>query len=119
MATNRGVSFLLGCSKFTALVEIKKPNTPLFENSKNRANSWKLSDDLIDSLSQILEQKASWQIKAEVNANNDFNDEGELIEQKTLDPKSILIIRSDSQFAGTEKIKQIKLRTFELFRRDS
>ena len=110
---------LLGCSKFTVLVEIKKPSTPLFENSKNRANSWKLSDDLIDSLSQILEQKASWQIKAEVNANNNFNDEGKLIQQKTLDPKSILIIGSDSQFEGTEKIKQIKLRTFELFRRDS
>lgn len=110
---------LLGCSKFTVLVEIKKPNTPLFENSKNRANSWKLSDDLIDSLSQILEQKASWQIKAEVNANNNFNDKGELIQQKTLDPKSILIIGSDGQFEGTEKIKQIKLRTFELFRRDS
>lgn len=114
---------LLGCSKFTVLVEIKKPNTQLFtqlfENSKNRANSWKLSDDLIDSLSQILEQKASWQIKAEVNANNNFNDEGKLIQQKTLDPKSILIIGSDSQFEGTEKIKQIKLRTFELFRRDS
>lgn len=110
---------LLGCSKFTVLVEIKKPTTPLFENSKNRANSWKLSDDLIDSLSQILEQKASWQIKAEVNANNNINDKGELIQQKTLDPKSILIIGANSQFEGTEKIKQIKLRTFELFRRDS
>lgn len=74
---------------------------------------------MIDSLSQILEQKASWQIKGEVNANNNFNDEGELINQKTLDPKSILIIGADSQFEGTEKIKQIKLRTFELFRRDS
>lgn len=110
---------LLGCNKFTVLVEIKKPDTPLFENSKNRANSWKLSDDLIESLSQILEQKASWQIKGEVNANNNFNDRGELIQQKTLDPKSILIIGSDSQFEGTEKVKQVKLRTFELFRRDS
>jgi len=74
---------------------------------------------LIESLSQILEQKASWQIKGEVNANNNFNDGGELIKQKTLDPRSILIIGSDSQFEGTEKVKQIKLRTFELFRRDS
>ena len=109
----------MGCSKFTVLVEIKKPETLLFENSKNRANSWKLSDNLIESLSQILEQKAGWQIKGEVNANNNFNDEGTLIQQKTLDPKSILIIGSDSQFEGTEKVKQIKLRTFELFRRDS
>lgn len=110
---------LLGYSNFTILVELKRPDTPLFENRKNRANSWKLSDDLIDSVSQILEQKASWQIKGETNASNNFNDKGELIQQKTLDPKSILIIGSDKQFVGTEKIKQIKLRTFELFRRDS
>lgn len=110
---------LLGCSEFTVLVEMKKPDTPLFENSKNRANSWKLSDDLIDSVSQILEQKASWQIKGETNANQNFNDKGELIKQKTLDPKSILIIGSDNQFSGGEKERQVKLRTFELFRRDS
>ena len=66
-----------------------------------------------------MEQKASWQVKAEVNAPGNFDDKGNLIKQKTIDPKSILIVGSNSQFSGTHKESAIKLRTFELFRRDS
>ena len=73
----------------------------------------------MESVSQILEQKASWQIKAEVNALENYNAYGDLITQKTLDPKSILIIGSDNQYAGSDKEQIMKLRTFELFRRDS
>ena len=111
--------FLLGATNFTVLVEVKKPSTRLFDERKNRAGSWKLSAELIDSVSQILEQKASWQVKAEVNAPGNFDDKGNLIKQKTIDPKSILIVGSNSQFSGTHKESAIKLRTFELFRRDS
>jgi antiviral defense system Shedu protein SduA len=111
--------FLLGATNFTVLVEVKKPSTRLFDERRNRAGSWKLSAELIDAVSQILEQKASWQVKAEVNALGNFDDEGNLIAQKTIDPKSILIVGSNSQFSGTEKERAIKLRTFELFRRDS
>lgn len=111
--------FLLGCSKFTVLVELKKHDTPLFGKDKNRSNSWTLSDDLVSGLSQILEQKASWQVTAEANTNGNYNDTGELIKQKTFDPKSILVIGSTKQFDGTDKENQIKAKTFELFRRDS
>lgn len=55
--------FLLGDSKFATFVELKKPNTPLFGAVKNRSNAWRLSDDVIDAVSQILEQKASGQIR--------------------------------------------------------
>ena len=75
--------------------------------------------ELIDAVSQILEQKASWQVKAEASALGNFDDEGNLIAQRTIDPKSILIVGTDNQFSGTEKETAIKLRTFELFRRDS
>jgi hypothetical protein len=111
--------FLVGATNFTVLVEIKKPGTRLFDERRNRAGSWKLSAELIDAVSQILEQKASWQVKAEANASGNFDDKGNLIAQKTIDPKSILIVGSNSQFSGTEKESGIKLRTFELFRRDS
>ena len=111
--------FLLGCNKFTVLVELKKHDTPLFGKDKNRSNSWTLSDDLISGLSQILEQKASWQFFAETNANGNFDDKGKLIKQKTVDPKSILVIGSTKQFSGDDKENQIKAKTFELFRRDS
>ncbi|PIU09057.1 MAG: hypothetical protein COZ85_02970 [Candidatus Moranbacteria bacterium CG_4_8_14_3_um_filter_34_16] len=78
--------FLLGCNKFTVLVELKRPDTDLFKN-KNRSNSWSLSNDLIDTFSQILEQKVSWQIQAESNVNNNYNDDGEIIKQKPLTQK--------------------------------
>jgi len=110
--------FLLGCNKFTVLVELKRPDTDLFKN-KNRSNSWSLSNKLIDAFSQILEQKASWQIQAESNANNNYNDNGEIIKQKTVDPKTILIIGNSNQYFGETKELQIKAKSFELFRRDS
>jgi hypothetical protein len=112
------VDFLMGATNFTVLVEVKRPDTHLFEKRKNRAGSWKLSADLIDAVSQILEQKASWQVRGEANAKN-YNANGELIGQMTVDPKSILVIGSDDQFSGTDEERTIKLRTFELFRRDS
>ena len=113
------VDFLMAATNFTVLVEVKRPDTRLFEERKYRAGSWKLSAELIDSVSQILEQKASWQVRSEVNASENYNTAGGLIGQKTVDPKSILIIGSDSQFSGAEKERAIKVRTFELFRRDS
>ena len=60
------LDFLMGTTNFTVLVELKRPDTPLFSANRNRAGSWKLSVDLIDSVSQILKQKARWQIKSEV-----------------------------------------------------
>jgi len=111
--------FLLGCNKFTVLVELKKPDTPLFGKNINRSNSWTLSNDLISGFSQILEQKADWQVSSETNSSNNFDDKGNLIKQKTVDPKSILVIGLTKQFEGEDKENQIKAKTFELFRRDS
>lgn len=111
--------FLLGCSKFTVLVELKKPNTPIFSEIKSRSGSWRLSKDLIHAVSQILEQKASWQIKAEVNFSKNFKDDGQPIKQMTVDPKTILIIGNSNQFSGESEKQRTKARTFELFQRDS
>ncbi len=74
--------FLLGATDFTVLVEVKKPGTRLFDERRNRAGSWKLSAELIDAVSQILEQKASWQVKAETSALGNFDDGGNLIAQR-------------------------------------
>jgi len=119
---NRGGSvgdYLMGFSNFTALVELKLPTTPLFTLRTDRAKSWRLSSDLASAVSQILEQKASWQVKAEANAKGNFTRDGSLIAQRTIDPRCILIVGSDKMFDGTEQSREVKLRTFELFRRDS
>ena len=111
--------FLLGASHFTVLVEVKHPATALFGGSRARSGAWRLSSELMESVSQILQQKADWQIKAEANAARNYDDDGQLIHQRTSDPKSILVIGSDHAFHGSDAEREAKFRTFELFRRDS
>jgi len=108
--------FLLGTNKFTVLVELKKPDTPLFENKRNRSESWQLSKDLTFAISQILAQKAEWEIKGKQIQYDSFDNP---ISQKTFDPKTILIIGNSSQYSGITKNEIIKAKTFELYRRNS
>lgn len=111
--------YLLGDKRFTTFIEIKKPDTPLFGISKNRSNCWKLSGDIFDSVSQILERKASGQIKIETTGNL-YNNENDKIKQKSYDSKVILIIGNWNQIKNcNSREKNIKEKTFELFRRDS
>ncbi len=110
---------MLGDKRFTTFVELKLPTTKLFGKSKNRANCWSLSNHVIDAYSQILEQKASGQIKIETTKEllDDFNSE---ITQRSFDSRTILIIGSWDEIAGDAVgLKRIKEKTFELFRRDS
>lgn len=110
--------YLLGDKLFTTFIEIKKPSTFLFDKNKNRSNAWSLSVDLINSVSQILEQKASGLIKLE---KNQYDSGGQLIQQKAYDSKVVLIIGHwrELETSLTDLEKEIKKKTFELFRRDS
>ena len=110
--------YLLGDKKFTTFVEVKKPSTPLFGALKNRSNSWRLSNDVVHSVSQILEQKASGLIKLDKQQYDSF---GNQISQKTYDSKVILIIGHWKQLeeSSNELESEIKKKTFELFRNDS
>ncbi|PQJ73609.1 Shedu immune nuclease family protein [Polaribacter butkevichii] len=110
------LDYLLGDKNFTIIVELKRPDTPLFEKDKNRSESWKLSKDLTYAVSQILSQKAEWEIKAQTDQ---FDENGDKIEQDTVDPKTILIIGNTNQFSGSTKTDLIKKKTFELYRRNS
>ncbi len=109
--------YLIGDKMFTTFIELKKPTTNLFGNSSNRSNSWKLSNDLIDSFSQILEHKASGQIRLE---QKQFI-KGEPLQQKSFDCKVILVIGHWNELDESSSTleREIKMKTFELFRRDS
>lgn len=108
--------FLMGDSRFTVLVELKKPNTPIFENSPNRSMSWRLSKELTNAVSQILTQKAEWELKSQ---ERQFKNDGKPLIETTVDPKTILIIGNTNQFKGDDRDSLIKSKTFELFRRNS
>lgn len=110
--------YLLGDKMFTTFIEIKKPSTPLFGKPKNRSNAWSLSEELINSVSQILEQKASGLLKLE---KQQYNSTGEFIQQKAYDSKVVLIIGHWRELdnSSSQLEREIKKKTFELFRRDS
>lgn len=110
--------YLLGDKKFTTFVELKKPSTKLFGNRKNRSNSWTLSNDVVESVSQILEQKASGLIKLD---KPQFDTSGNPITQKAYDSKVVLILGHWKQLeeSSTPLESEIKKKTFELFRADS
>ena len=113
--------FLMGDNKFTTFVELKLPTTPLFGTSQNRAQSWKLSKELMEAYSQILEQKASGILKIETTRELYADDYSE-INQNAYDSKAVLIIGSWDQVDNSLEalgIKKMKRKTLELFRRDS
>ena len=113
--------YLMGDNRFTTFVELKLPTTKLFDTLKNRSQSWRLSSDLINAFSQLLEQKASGQFKIETT--KELTDgQGNIITQRAYDSKTFLIIgnwdevENSNDPPGTQSIKE---KTFELFRRDS
>lgn len=108
------VDFLVGTNNFTTLIEMKRPDTPLFSSESNRSGSWRLSDALTHAISQILEQKAQWIIKSQ---KIQYDKDRKPIKQKTHDPKTILLIGDSNQFSGEDLDQIIKAKTFELYRR--
>lgn len=111
----------MGDRKFTTFVELKLPTTPIFGSSKNRAKSWKLSNKLMEAYSQILEQKASGQIKIETSKEL-YADNYEEITQNAYDSKTVLIIGNWNEIEKSDEppaLRKMKRKTFELFRRDS
>jgi hypothetical protein len=116
------VDFLMNFTDYTVLVEIKRPNTSIFQPTKSgRAGTWRFSADFMDAVSQVLEQKAEWLSAAQSREHHDKSGMRRL-EARTRDVKAILVIGSSrKEFGQVENIREanIKRDTFELFRRDT
>lgn len=115
------VDFLMTFTDYTVLVEIKKPDTPIFRERKGgRAGTWDFSAEFMSAVSQILEQKAEWLAFSQQGEH--FNKDGtERLEARTRNAKSILVIGSAGEFSrdGGARSAQLKRDTFELFRRET
>lgn len=107
--------FLLSDTRYTKLVELKTPETALFSNRQNRSDSWRLSNELTDAVSQILAQKANWEIEGQ---RENYTSDGTRILEGTCDPECILVIGSTSSITGNDREKIIKKKTLELYRRN-
>lgn len=115
------VDFLMNFTDYTVLVEIKRPDTPIFQSHKTgRAGTWRFSPDFTDAISQVLEQKAEWLSAAQ--SGEHFNKAGtSRLEARTRDAKTILVIGNRTEFSRSGNLREanIKRDTFELFRRDT
>lgn len=115
------VDFLMSFTDYTVLVEIKKPDTPIFKaNRGGRAGTWEFSSEFMSAVSQIIEQKAEWLSFAETAEH--YNKAGtEVLKARTKNAKSILVIGSRDEFlrAGGPRATNIMRDTFELFRLDT
>jgi hypothetical protein len=107
--------FLLSDARFTKLVELKTPDTDLFKSRRNRADSWCLSSDLTDAVSQILAQKANWELEG---AGVNYTANGTKISEAAHDVECILIIGRHSDIDGSDREIAMKAKTLELYRRN-
>lgn len=107
--------FLMSDSRYTKIVELKTPTTKLFTKRQGRSDTWFLSSELTDAVSQILAQKANWEIESQTR---NYTSNGDLIHEESFDTECILIIGSLSSIDGSDKERLIKRKTLELYRRN-
>ncbi|MBX3488574.1 Shedu immune nuclease family protein [Parvibaculum sp.] len=115
------VDYLMTFTDYTVLVEIKRPDTPIFQSRRpGRAGTWRFSSDFVDAVSQVLEQKAEWLSTAQ--SGDHFDKSGtRRLEARTRDTKTILVIGNRAEFDQPDNLRDatVKRDTFELFRRDT
>ena len=63
-----------------------------------------------------MTQKAELELKSQTEQ---FDKDNNLVKEKTIDPKTLLIIGNSSQFKGDDRDSRVKAKTFELYRRNS
>lgn len=113
------IDFLLSFTDYTVLVEIKTPDTPIFLPTKRgRSGTWEFSREFTSAVSQVLEQKAEWLSFAQTGEH--FNKHGDLLQARTRNAKTILVIGSKEQFVQSDNLRDERIMrdTFELFRRE-
>ena len=98
-------------TKFTVLVEIKRPDTRLLGKVRYRAGAWKLEDELTGGVSQLQMNCRKWEIEgSRAEANQDRLTQNAIF---TVQPKGILVIGRLNELVDNDRRN-----TFELFRRN-
>lgn len=115
------IDFLMTFTDYTVLVEIKKPDTPIFKRKRGgRAGTWEFSSEFMSAVSQIIEQKAEWLHYAQTTQH--YKKSGtEILTARTKNAKSILVIGTRDEFSDDQDLRSANIRrdTFELFRREN
>lgn len=101
-----------GDIKFTVLVEIKRPDSPLLGKDLYRSNCWSLGEDLTGGVSQLQTNCRRWEIDGSKAEQNREKLQKQHI--NTVIPKGILVIGNTCQLNDDLS----KRNTFELYRRN-
>lgn len=96
-------------TRFTCLVEIKKPTTDLLQHAPYRNGVWNISPELSGAISQVQVNCAEWEI---AGARTDQNRDA-LAGIYTISPRGIVVIGRTSQLDNRDKKN-----SFERFRRE-
>lgn len=106
-------------TKYSVLVEIKRPDTPIFRRARGgRAGTWDFSPEFVSAVSQTIEQKAEWAAFAQ--SGEHYSKSGNPLKTRAKNTKTILVIGSEKEFEETdaERDKNVKYDTFALFRQE-
>ncbi len=95
-------------TKFTCLVEIKKPTTELLQHTQYRNGAWGVSSELAGAVSQIQVNCAQWEISSKLDPNRE-----NLKDVITIAPRGIVVIGNTSELDDWNKKN-----SFERFRRE-
>lgn len=101
-------------------IEIKTHETKLLESKSYRSGCWAPSKELAGAVAQVQGTVASAveSLSSEINITDENgNPTGE--EVFNYQPKSFLVIGSLSEFTGEHGVNREKLRSFELYRRNT
>lgn len=100
-----------GDIKFTVLIEIKTPLTPIIQGtSAQRNGAWSMAKELTDGITQLQANLSTWEITG--SRTDDNRDRFEQNETYTVTPKGILLIGKLEQI-GADRDKR---NSFERFR---
>ncbi|MBP6945359.1 DUF4263 domain-containing protein [Patescibacteria group bacterium] len=94
--------------RFTVLVEIKKPQTPLLKD-EYRNGSWRVSDEIVGGVSQLQNNCRTWDVSGSRQEENLEH----LKNTYTVEPKAILVVGNSNELDS-----HAKRTSFELFRRN-
>jgi hypothetical protein len=99
-----------GDARFTVLVEIKKPATPLLHGATpQRSGAWSISREFSDAVTQAQAQAFGWNLESKTYPNSSEMARRQLL---TFQPKALVVIGRLLEIASDES----KASTFELFR---
>jgi len=91
-------------TKFTCLVEIKKPTTSLLQSSEYRNGAWGVSKELSGAISQVQVNCAKW----EISGSREDDNRDRMASIFTVAPRGIVVIGNTNQLTNRDMLNSFE-----------